>query len=330
MASPLKKIRYRLEWVALVVLAKIVPLLSRKSCFGIGNFLGACAFKLDARGRRVALSNLEAALGSDLSSRRRTQVARASYQQFVRTMLDLFWVPRLTSENFHQSLELIGFDETFASVEPGQGIIFTTFHYGNFEWGALILGLRRLRGVTLAQEFKNPLLEPVFAKLRKHSGNELAPRARGIVRMYKALKRGEHLALVTDLTLKPWDPSVTINCFGMKKCVTYAHAWLHQRTGAPIVQAHCQPLPDGRCRVHFFPKLQFPKGTSIVEITQRCWDQLEPVVRQNPAPWVWMYKHWRYRLAGSAKPYPFYAEAHRGFERRLNAAIAKLEREVVR
>ena len=145
--------------------------------------------------------------------------------------------------------------------------------------------------------------------------------------MYKALKRGRHVAVLTDLTLKPWDPSVAINCFGMKKCVTYAHAWLHQRTGAPIVPVYCTPLPDGKYRIQVLPKLEFEKGTSVIQITQRCWDQIEPVVRQNPSPWVWMYKHWRYRLAGSPKPYPFYAELGPKFEARLNENMAKLEQE---
>jgi KDO2-lipid IV(A) lauroyltransferase len=329
MASPLKNLRYRLEWLALVLLAKIVPFFSRKSCYRIGQFLGACAAVLDRRGRRISLSNLEAAFGNEMSARARSMVTSASYQQFARTMLDLFWVPRLTSQNFHQWMEVVGFDEAIASVAPGQGIIFTTFHYGNFEWTAQILGMRNLPGLTLTQEFKNPLLEPIFAKLRTHSGNVLAPRERGIVRMYKAVKRGQHVAVLTDLTLKPRDPCVAINCFGIKKCVTYAHAWLHQRTAAPIVPAYCEPLEAGRYRVHVFPKLEFPKGTSIIEITQRCWDQIEPLVRQKPSPWVWMYKHWRYRLAGSPRPYPFYAEAGPKFEARLNETMAKLAEETV-
>ena len=327
--SPLKTIRYRLEWLLLIVVGKIVPILSRRGCYRLGGFLGACAAQLDRRGRRIGLSNLEAALGDELSPAFRSKVVRESYQQFLRTMLDLFWIPRLTSENFSQWMEVIGLDEAISSVDPGQGIIFTTFHYGNFEWTAQILGLRKLPGLTLTQEFKNPLLEPIFAKLRRHSGNELAPRERGIVRMYKALKRGRHVAVLTDLTLKPWDPSVAIDCFGMKKCVTYAHAWLHQRTGAPIIPSYCEPLPNGQYRVHVFPKLQFSKGTSIVQMTQACWDQIEPVVRQNPSPWVWMYKHWRYRLAGSKRPYPYYAEVGPKFEARLNANMARLAQEKV-
>jgi KDO2-lipid IV(A) lauroyltransferase len=329
MVFSLKKFRHRMEWLALVALVRIIPLLSRKSCYHLGGILGACATALDRRGVRVALSNLEAALGDQLSPRQRAAVTRQSYQYFMRAMVDLFWTPRLTKENFGRWIETVGLDAVFEDVAPGQAIIFTTFHYGNIEWAAQLLGLRGLPGLTMAQAFKNPLLEPIFARLRKHSGNELGPRERGILYMYKAVKRGRHVAVATDFTLKPWDPCVAISCFGMKKCVTYAHAWLHQRTGAPVVSVYCEPLPDGRYRFHFCPRLQFEKGTSIIEITQRCWDQIEPVVRQDPSPWAWRYKHWRYRLAGSAKPYPFYAEPGPKFEARLNEAMAKLERETV-
>ena len=169
MAFSFKKIRYRFEWLALIAVAKIIPLLSRRGCYRLGGFMGACASMLDGRGRRIAVSNLDAALGDELPRARRTTVVRESYQQFARTMLDLFWSPRMTKGNFSEWMEIVGFDEVLADVGPGRGIIFTTFHYGNFEWCALILGLRGLRGLTLAQEFKNPLLEPIFAKLRTHS-----------------------------------------------------------------------------------------------------------------------------------------------------------------
>ena len=325
MRARLKKIRHWVEWLLVIMAAKIVRLLSRRVCHLLGQTIGAGAAVIDRRGRKIALSNLEAAFGDQLSPPRRAKVVRESYQQFVRTMLDLLWSPRMNSENFREWYELVNFDEVIADIGPGRSIIFITFHYGNFEWAAQTLGLRGCRAITVAQEFKNPLLEPIFNQLRTYSGNEVAPRQGGLLRMYKALKRGKHVAVLTDLTLKPWDPSVAIDCFGLKKCVTYAHAWLHQRTGAPIVPAHCEPLPDGRYRLEVQPKIEFPKGASIVEITQACWDRLEPIVRTNPSPWIWMYKHWRYRLAGSAKPYPFYAQGHRGFERRLNAAMARLK-----
>jgi len=60
-------------------------------------------------------------------------------------------------------------------------------------------------------------------------------------------------------------------------------------------------------------------------MAQACWDQFEPVVRKNPGPWLWMYKHFRYRpLAANPGTYPFYANVSLDFERRLDEAARKL------
>jgi lauroyl/myristoyl acyltransferase len=65
-----------------------------------GLLLGSLAATLDRRGRRVALSNLRVAFGDEISTERREQIVRESYQHFARTMLDFFWSSRLTSQNF--------------------------------------------------------------------------------------------------------------------------------------------------------------------------------------------------------------------------------------
>ena len=40
-----------------------------------------------------------------LDRRGRAQIVRESYQHFARTMLDFFWSPRLTSQNFSRYVE---------------------------------------------------------------------------------------------------------------------------------------------------------------------------------------------------------------------------------
>jgi Bacterial lipid A biosynthesis acyltransferase len=86
--------------VGLKSATKFVPLLSRKACYRLALLLGSLAAMLDRRGPRVGLSNLRVAFGDEISSERRTQIVRESYQHFARTMLDFFWSPRLTSQNF--------------------------------------------------------------------------------------------------------------------------------------------------------------------------------------------------------------------------------------
>jgi len=51
--------------------------------------------------------------------------------------------------------------------------------------------------------------------------------------------------------------------------VTSAHGWLHERTGVPIIPAHCEPLRDGRYRLIFHPKINATVGMTHQEIGTR-------------------------------------------------------------
>ena len=311
--------RYRLEWLGLVLATKLIPLCSRRVCYHIAQTAGALLSFVDRDRYQVALSNLEVAFGGAFSLEQRRKMARESFQHFARTMVDLLWSPRLTQENFSQFIELQNFGETARDTGPERCLMIACYHYSNFEWLSLACGFLDLKGTIISQEFKNPSLDPIFKKLREQSGHELIPRDRGIMRLYKVLRRKGRTALLVDLTVPPSQGAVAINCFGLKTSITSAHAWLHERTGVPIVPAHCEPLANGRYRLVFHPKIANTADMTHQEIAQACWNSFEPYVRKNPAPWLWMYKYWRYRPANPDRPYPFYANFYRPFENMLAA-----------
>ncbi len=299
------------------LLAFLVPLLPRRAAARFAQVAGALAARFDFRGRRVALGNLEAAFGERFSPVERARITRRSYQQFASTMIDLFWNPRINAQNWREFIEFEGWDEFARTVGPTGPCIIAACHYGNFEWFSLAAAYQGLVATIVSQEFKNPLLDPIFNRLREQSGHQFVQRDGAIVKLYKTLRRGGTAAILVDLTLHPRQPSVAIDVLGMKMSVTYAHVWLHRRTGLPIVPVHQEPLPGGRCRVVFHPKLQIPEGATDQEIAQLCWDQFEPVVRQNPSPWLWMYKYWRFRPTDATRPYPFYAHPVPRFDKML-------------
>jgi Kdo2-lipid IVA lauroyltransferase/acyltransferase len=314
MLSRWKRIRYRMEWVGLLLATKLIPLCSRKACYHLAQTAGALHSLFDRHRYHVALSNLEVAFGDQLSASERRRIARQSFQHFARTMVDLFWSPRLTELNFRWYIELQNFEETRHDTGPERSVIIACYHYSNFEWLSLACGFLQLKGTIISQEFKNALLDPVFKKLREQSEHELVPRERGIMRLYKVLRRKGRTALLVDLTVPPSQGAVAIDCFGLKTSVTSAHAWLSERTGVPIIPAHCEPLANGRYKLVFHPKISNTAGMSYQQIAQACWNSFEPYVRKNPAPWLWMYKHWRYLPANADRPYPFYANFYRPFE----------------
>ena len=326
MHSRWKRIRYRLEWIGLVLAAKLIPLLSRRACYYLAQTAGALMPIFDRHHYKVALNNLEVAFGDQFSKHERRKIARESFQHFARTMVDLLWSPRLTQENFSRYIELENFEETTRGTGPERSVMIACYHYSNFEWLSLACGFLDLKGTIISQEFKNSLLDPIFKKLREQSGHELIPRERGLIRLYKVLRRKRRTALLVDLSVPPSQGAVAINCFGLRTSVTSAHAWLHERTGVPIVPAHCEPLPDGRYRLIFHPKVANAAGLTNQRLAQACWNSFEPYVRKNPAPWLWMYKHWRYLPAKPDRPYPFYANFLRPFDEMLQRAEGEAPR----
>lgn len=322
MKSRWKQFRYRLEEWGIRLLAALIPRLPRPFAYQLSRGVGTWAAALDRHGWQVSLANLEAAFGDRYSAKERERIARESYQHFAGTMIDLFWSPRVNAGNFRKLIEFEGLDEFERTVGRQNPHIFACYHYGDFELLSLGCGWVGIQPHIITQEFKNSALDSFFNDLRMRSGHQIVPRDGGIVRLYKALRRGGSVAILVDLALQLHQPTVAIDCFGLQTSVTFAHAWLAEKTGAPIVPAHAEPLPGGRVRVVLHPKLEIPAGATHQQVAQLCWDQFEPVVRQNPAPWMWMYKYWRYLPENAGRSYPSYARSSAKFDGLVSAAKA--------
>lgn len=349
-----KQFRYRLESRALEGLAWFWPRLSRDHAVKLALVLGDLAFALDGRGRAVALGNLECVFGDRFTPRERRWLARLSYRNFVRTMLDLFWAPNLTPENWTDWLKLEGFEELRARhAQSKGGSILFCIHQGNWEWASLAFGFMGLPTIIVAENFKNPLLTATFDRLREISGHTIIPQENSMLRLLKTVKRGGSTGMLLDLNLRPSQAATIIEAFrdpavkettgstgesadrlrgetanfppvlpvspvvppGLEMCVSFLHALLAQRAGTLLFPVETQPQPDGTCRVIAHPPVEWPEGASVQEIAQRCWEAMEPIIRARPAEWLWPYKHFRYQPKDAARAYPGYANISSKFEK---------------
>ncbi len=313
--------RYRLESAALAMAAWLVPKLPFGALRGAARLLGDIAFRLDARGRRVALANLGMAFGATKSPAEIRRIAKDSYRQFARTMLELFWAPNLRRDNYRKYVEVEGYERVREVCRDGRGAIGVCLHYGNFEWLSIISGFEVTQGIIVTQEFRNPLLGPVFDRLRGTSGHRIIQQERSVMATLKHLKGGGSVGILTDLQLHPRDnPVVPVRSFGHLSPMTKMHAILHKHTGLPIIPMESIPLPDGRYRHVAHEPMFFPPGATEQEIVQKCWEVLEPQVRRQPEPWLWAYKHWRFLPPNSPGDYPWYARREKSFDELLRSS----------
>ncbi len=320
-----KKVRYQLEWLVVKWMSVVIPFWPRGMMQAIGGAVGSLAYYCDKRGRQTAIENLTCIFGDEKSDREIKVIAKDSYRSFAKVVMDQFWSPRLNKDNYTDICTLeIEDEEAFEAIKKTGGI-FVTPHYSNFEWIAMTTGFLGLKFTIVARDFNNKKLTPIYRKNREMSGHTVISQRGALLRLLKNLKRGGFAAFLSDLTIRPSKAATVIECFGRKVSVTAIHADLMRRTGLPMIAGICKPQPDGRYIFVALKAFEFSEDDTPQTIAQACWDAFEPHIRENPAPWLWMYKHFRY-LPKDADPskYPSYAKPRKTFDE-MEERLAKAE-----
>lgn len=194
-------LRYRVEAAGLVTGQRFVQALPFALIRPLARMLGNVVCTLDARGRRVAMANLAAAFPGKYSVARQRRIARLSYGTFARTMLELFWAPNWNRGFFESEFEFEGLENGPHVTDPGRGGVYACFHFSNFESLSLISPYCIVAGPVIAQRFRNPLIGPVFERLRASTGMQAIPQERALVRMLKLLQGGGRFGMLTDLNI---------------------------------------------------------------------------------------------------------------------------------
>ncbi len=320
----MKKLRYFFETLIVRAMAALLPRLPRHVLLSFARFAGGLACFADAEGRATAMENLRVAYRGTLSREEMRRIVRGSYQNFARTFAELFWAPRMTHENWHDLISHEEEDPAALNEARKTGALFVTGHFGNFEFAGLTWGFLGFPLTTVAQDFKNPALTPLFQRLRSVSGNTLIAQEGAVVRLMKTLARRGHIAILSDLNMRPSRMTAIIDCFGLKNCVTTIHAALAQRLGLMIVPCLCLPRADGGYHLKTFAPIRPMNEEDVARATQQCWDVFENEIQRQPELWMWMYKHWRYLPAGeSAAAYPAYANPNSSFEKLVALSAVK-------
>ncbi|MBM3285426.1 MAG: hypothetical protein FJY81_06095, partial [Candidatus Aminicenantes bacterium] len=136
------KYRESIDFVYYMLLRSLRSLffcLPRRLCLLLGEGVGALLFRLDGRHRRIALINLEKALGSSLSAAERRCIARKSFAHFGRVLADDLKWAHLRQDAKRKLLHVEGKENVRRALEQGNGALLFSAHFGNWEVASLAL-----------------------------------------------------------------------------------------------------------------------------------------------------------------------------------------------
>lgn len=255
-----------------------------------------CYWVIFPRHRRALNANLAHVLQSN-DARFVDSVARRSFGNFGKYVIDFIHYPALTRDEIQHRLHFDQWDELNQAADSGRGVIIATLHFGNWDLGAAALAAFGYPVNAIAETFRyqpmNELVQGSRVKLgmRVIGGGHVGPT------VFKALRNGEMLAMLVDVVSE--EDGIRVDFFGAPALVSPAAARIALRTGAWVVPAVVlrgpnddiviRPIIDTSLR-DFRPTGDEP--TDVRELTVRIMHSMEPTIRAHPHQWFIFRRLW--------------------------------------
>ncbi len=298
-----RRFRRRLYYGLLVFVLWVASRLSFSTGQWLGRSMARLASALRPAERQRALSNLALAF-PEMDNLSRQKIFQDSVDALGENFYDTLAVPRLVRrkdvvrENLAQGERGL-VDELKQLSRRGHGVLVLTGHLGCWEllgaWVAREMaqaGLGPLAVVT--GSVHNPPVDRLIQHRRQKLGMKILPRHEGAAPLLRHLRGGGVVAVLLDQNTRV--ENLPIPFFGQNAPTPVGFARIALRYGIPVLPVALAKSGNG----HLVQRAEAwkPSGNqqdtdkAVRELLLWCNQNLENLIRRNPAQWVWFHKRW--------------------------------------
>jgi len=267
---------------------------------GIGSLTGRLIALIPNRQRRNALINL-ALCYPYTSDAELIRLRNRALREFGKTYLEIapLWL-RAPAQALALIREVRGGE--LLRQDDGRGLIVLSPHLGAWELAGLHLAAQ---GPTAIFYKPQKYLDDLIVGARRRSGATLAPiTARGIRSLVLSLERGEAVGILPDQGPRGDKGAVFAPLFGRPAWTMVLVSRLARRSGARVIFMFAERLARARgFRIHCLPAPQDIDSADDLEAATALNLGIEHCVAVCPEQYLWTYRRFRDRPAGTPKVY---------------------------
>lgn len=283
------------QWIfkATLALARAIPLpAGRLLAYGIGHIMWLC----DPRGRKVVERNLAHFIPGRCREAL-TRSVRRNYVIFCLYLYESFRVDRLPARYFTAPRLTVSdpFGVFSTKPHPGPGMLVTV----HSNWDLIAAVCERLGWTSgmdvVALSSGDPVIDGIFAGLRRHSRAESLALDRAPLGSLRALKAGRILGLVADRDYT--GHGMRLPFAGETMSVPLGPAALAVQTGAVIIPIYL--ARRGFTRMHFQvgrplrANINAPKQQEVERLMKELVAVMTRFIATSPAQWISFHDGWK-------------------------------------
>jgi KDO2-lipid IV(A) lauroyltransferase len=272
-----------------------------------------CYLVIFPRHRKALNANLAHVLQSD-DARFVDSVARRSFRNFGKYVIDFIHYPVMTRAEVRERLHFEQWDELNEAAHSGRGVVIATLHFGNWDLGAAALAAHGYPINAIAETFPYRRMNDLVQGSRSKLGMNVIGHDRLGPTVFKALRRGEMLAMLVDVA--SGDAGISVDFFGAPAYVSSAAARIALRTNAWVLPAVVlrgpgddlviRPIIDAGLRDF---AATGDASRDVAELTRRIMRSMETKIREYPDQWFIFRRMWGATVAVPAAASPVAGEA---------------------
>jgi KDO2-lipid IV(A) lauroyltransferase len=269
--------------------ARIAQRLPARPLYAFAVVLGEIGYVAWTTKRRIAKHNFAIVLGRPSTDREVAQVARRSFRNFAKYVVEIMRFPLLSVADFERMVAVEGWEHLRGALALGKGVIFVSIHFGNFELGGARISDEIPLNV-IADELENERLMDLLVGNRAHKNITLLSPDGAAKKVLHALRRNEMVGLMMDLgpRAQAFD-NVEAEFFGTPTSFPTVAASLARVSGAPIVVSACVRQRDNTFTGIALPPIFVERTKQAAEdvqhATQAIARGLETFVTRWPDQW---------------------------------------------
>ena len=288
-----------LVYLAVRTIVCIVQALSVEMAYALARGIAWILHRVDARHRKIALENLQAAYGDALSEAERQRIVRGVYLHFCMMLMEMILSPRRFWLNTWRGyVRVTNQAPLISKMLSGGPSIVLSGHFGNWEMAGYLFGVFGFDSFAVARKLDNEYLDNYLQRFRQRTGQTIIPKKGGFDQMVEVLRHGRTLVILGDQDAGP--NGLFVDFFGRPASTHKAIALLAIENQAPIFVVYARRLGDRFAYEigieDVIDPAEFAGSSSDVrDITQRFTSALERVVRRDPEQYLWLHRRWKHQ-----------------------------------
>ena len=281
----------KIEFIVFKFFVNLVCFLGRRKSMKLAEFLGAFFYYIIPVRKEVVKKNLSIAF-PELSKNEAEKLAKRNYVHILKTFFDTFLLSSVSKEEVTEILKIGNIRLLREEFEKGGGVVLLTGHFGNWELGAVGIGVAMNEEINvLTKPQRNPLVSKWMDNVRERFGNKVSNLGAGVRELFKTLRSGGMIGIVGDQ--RGPREGMRIKIFGKDTAVYSGFAALIAKSKAPVVIALAPREEDDSYSLEFI-KMNYKPDDDAEKIAQKYMSILEEYIRNYPEQWFWMHNIWKY------------------------------------